>query len=138
MKYIIILCVFLSACGQVYVDPEFQPYVDEFIEDAEYYNSNIEMLPHISISFVDEFENPFVLAQCNYTIYESNVQVKRQSWDSANEFQRKLLVYHELGHCVLGKKHLSDDDIGIMSEDVTFYQNRFTGHQEEWIARLFE
>jgi hypothetical protein len=35
------------------------------------------------------------------------IEIDSVSWQQSNEFDKEWLIYHELGHCILGRNHLS-------------------------------
>ena len=55
------------------------------------------------------------------------------AWEGYGPERRELLVFHELGHCVLGLPH---SEFGIMAPEgyeVDTYQN----HRRDWIDTMF-
>lgn len=52
-----------------------------------------------------------VLGQCERYSDGSKVIVLDQSnWDEASEIEKEFLLFHELGHCVLGREHDNSKD----------------------------
>ena len=55
-----------------------------------------------------------VLGVCVRNDEEPNrVAVDQEAWAAADDAFRELIVFHELGHCVLDREHLDDDVNGI-------------------------
>ena len=56
----------------------------------------------------------FNLAQ---TDQGNHITINRQAWVTLNEWERKTLVTHELGHCAYGLRH---SQLGLMSSGITY------------------
>lgn len=101
----------------VYQDPEFAPYVEEFVELTN--NKLItQKIKYIDMEFVDmkdEMVDGKVeaapAAVCHSTVYSSTEKIgkkitfNKNYWNTYSERQKTALVFHELGHCILGKLH---------------------------------
>lgn len=72
------------------------------------------------------------------------IEVSKEIWDDSfyTDDTRRQLVFHELGHCLLGiREHtlnLASDvfSVGIMESSLIPYE-RYHGHEAEWLDRLF-
>lgn len=94
----------------LYVDPELIPYLQSF---EQYYNKPVE---GISIGFGPSGADK--LGRCVTTFRDieavghnsvrKTIFLDREGWDQLDEFQQKALLFHELGHCVLNRRHLED------------------------------
>lgn len=91
------------------VDIEFQQYVHLFeIEQGV----NVD----IDIQF-QKIELPTV-GKCYYAFYTEgpqkgqrvnlNIEIDPVFWEEANDTEREVLIFHELGHCVLNRDHVED------------------------------
>lgn len=115
MKYVFsIVFVLMAACGQPPA-PYFRPdppsapdadvaeLVEEFYQDAEGHG----IYAVESITFVDGFfeRDKQILGTCSVSGNRRWVQLSRAWWDVMGEPQRRLLIYHELGHCALDLDH---------------------------------
>ena len=55
-----------------------------------------------------------VLGVCVRNDDEPNrVAVDQEAWSTASQSIRELIVFHELGHCVLNREHLDDEQDGV-------------------------
>ena len=84
------------------VDPTFQPYLDEFTRDMVVYNAKGAVDVGIQfgdISAVAQVPNGEYKAFCGAGT--GQVTVDRVIWAQMSELDRKMTIYHELGHCVL-------------------------------------
>lgn len=78
------------------IDPEFKEYVKDF----EQYFKKVT----VDIKFGHQI--PGEAAACYYPKQETRyIYVSRDTWRELNDDQRSQLIWHELGHCVLGLDH---------------------------------
>jgi len=80
------------------VDSNLKPYYDDFLASAGLQSSRVRVgfrrLPK---------DNKWIIGECNYLT--GNVDIDPIFWHNSSEIERRGLVYHELGHCVLWKIH---------------------------------
>lgn len=48
---------------------------------------------------------PTAVGFCRMGGYTPRVTIDKTFWDKSNEDMRYELIYHELGHCILGREH---------------------------------
>lgn len=97
----IALMLLLSACGtkeKAIIDPAFNSYVQDF-----------EAKVGVPVSGVDIMfkptEYPAIGVCYQYSSGKNKIEVDPTRWASMDEYGREQLMYHELGHCVLGMRH---------------------------------
>ncbi len=102
----------LAGCGG-YIDAELVQYVDEFRVEAE--SRGLRPSPDLGIS-VEYGETPNKsVAFCEYGLFRNRVLVNRERWGGvAFPLEKKALMFHEFGHCVLGREHVSDTEQSLM------------------------
>jgi Zn-dependent protease with chaperone function len=84
----------------LYVAPEFNSYLENFKRDAAIHKAAPD-LANLTITFSEKLN--MALAFC---IPKTNtIRVSKSSWDLMNNRERKLTIYHELGHCALKRDH---------------------------------
>lgn len=99
--------------GQLYKGPaDVEKYVLKFIDDAKI--QGIDVLPdmknpllEIRIAKLDSYGSS-VIGLCETAGNQRRVTFDPDFWDAVSEPQRELLAHHELGHCVLYRRHRSD------------------------------
>jgi len=117
LKQILIACIiFIPGCGKkndfIYnVPAEFEPYVKRFISEAKARGHNIT-IDNLIIKY-DAVSSSVYCATSNVISSQNDVQkiilVNPQTcWQ--NDVQLEALIFHELGHCILGRNH----DISLM------------------------
>lgn len=91
---------------QKYVElNEFAPYVDKFIADSVIVREPVK-IDNLIIHFADLSKNPNTLGQCTVGMGTvPTIEIDFKHWGSLEEATRVALLYHELGHCVLGLSH---------------------------------
>lgn len=113
MQFCTIVFIFLiSSCGQKKVEPQFQVYLNSFYQEAELRGVDVRK-KEISIHFGETA--PGATAQCLLSNARpgsggNEIIVNQEGWDDLADFsikiEREILLFHELGHCLLGKGHL--------------------------------
>lgn len=111
MKYLVLLFL-ITGCGKSLSDfiqmdkakfkkantnPIFLPFIESF--QAEF---NLQVNVPIVLESIDQRH----AGVC--TVYSNGykeITINKDLWDNYSQEQKEQLVYHELGHCVLNKKH---------------------------------
>lgn len=123
-----IIAYLLSSCITVVSYPkrkasvpqEVQPYVEVFkVEYAKFYNSKtyytsnlISKISSLNIK-IEPLKTPAsygegkkLLAVCDYDVYGQPIVIlDKKSWEDASSVGKEVIIFHELGHCVLGQEH---------------------------------
>ena len=85
---------------------DFQPYVELFVTEAWAQGIAVDV-SDITVSF--ESLEPPVIGVC-YTGYK-HIKIDPK-WNDMGHMRRLTLMFHELGHCALGRGHT--DELSIM------------------------
>src|SRR5688572_29801368 len=97
----------LSACGReptLEVDAELVPYVTEFESISVEAGSPVKIQD--LIAGFGELDNPRSNGVCELQQGESpKIIIARTKWERMSIEKRESLIFHELGHCILGRKH---------------------------------
>lgn len=159
-KYFIFLPLIsgiLTACGQFpmiedgfkinithFVDPEFKPYYDRFISASSAISGEDLSGEKVTIKFVDSIPSrdpdSYILGLCYFDL--NLVKISREAWDNLLVGRREALIFHELGHCLLKRKH---DDVreqasGKMLSIMNTYlisTKEFIGRYDYYLMELF-
>ena len=101
LKYLILLTIFVS-CGPDKIqirkktDPVFIAYI-RYFENT--YGARI--LTPITFKTL----GGTLAGQCIKTNTKSEIVIDDLKWEDFNEGQKEVLILHEIGHCVLNRKH---------------------------------
>ena len=134
LKKILIACIIIIVGCQkkndfVYTVPaEFEPYVQKFITEAKARGQNIS-INNLIIKY-DAAVSPSYCATSNVISSQNEVQKiilinPLQCWQ--NHTQLETLIFHELGHCILGRNHdmslmpKGDPKTIMFPDDLTLY-----------------
>jgi len=86
------------------IDEEFIPFFEAFKKDADKYNV-IPNFQNMTTTFIPELSEG-VLAYCIPKF--NSIRVSKAKWNRLDAISRKLLLYHEWGHCALKREHVED------------------------------
>lgn len=96
------------------VTPALRPFYVAFEEEAAERGFDIDLTLEEVTGNIVQLGNMGVLGVCVRSDTEPNrVAVDGDAWAVASQAFRELIVFHELGHCVLNREHLDDDVDGI-------------------------
>lgn len=142
----IVIALLVSACGR-HVDPEFIPYLERFnAAAAERFPSlQADTTAGLSVVFGEpRNDGHLVMASCNAGLGGREIVVQRAAWDIFNDDGREQLLFHELGHCVLGRDHRDDwmdgnppRQASIMAGISLPPQVVYAEHRREYLDELF-
>lgn len=114
MKKLLIIALVLISCAEdiephFHIDPEIQPYFDQFMEDAASRGIEITVPKSFEMTLVpwEEIRNTAVCRRRNSTDDWQRIQI-REEWSGFHEYMKIYIVYHELGHCFLDRPHTVD------------------------------
>lgn len=91
-----------------FIDPEFQPYVNKFIAEAALRGDTIDIdQSGLSIIFEDDGSTNDYAGVCRnrFGLGSNEIGIERGFWDDSAETIKEWVLFHELGHCVLGRDH---------------------------------
>ncbi len=92
------------------IDPEFQEPFDQFIEEAALRGIDLE-IDNLIIRYDEALEASFC-GNCNSAEVASNIQktisVNPNYFCWENDEQAETFIFHEMGHCVLGRLHTDE------------------------------
>jgi hypothetical protein len=80
---------------------EFTPYVKSFIEAGQSVGVKVDM-NRVTIKMLGELPRNWV-GVCNMDTGE--ISILEPAWVGMPEIEREVEIWHELGHCVLGRYH---------------------------------
>lgn len=127
------LLLLLAACGHHGQDAELVPVIQTFAQEAQ--TRGIPVDTSVSVTFGEP--DAGTMAQCKHVLADHWIVVSRDEWLRDSDARREEILFHELGHCVLGRPHLDDGTETLMttklvSEDV------YEGARTTFIDELFQ
>ena len=119
MKYLVMVSLlFLSSCGKGHganIEAGLESNYSKFLAEAAIYSVKLDgdRIDQLKATFGDinqksEFGTK-VLGYCETdALGARNIVIDRAFWAKAVDLDREQLMFHELGHCLLGRKHRVD------------------------------
>lgn len=103
--------IVLFSCGLMFlsckqenvqvIDETFVPYIDRFFEEAQMRGLDLKKE---DFSFSMQFGSiAHAAGVCRYATNE--MTINPNYWNDRNEIGKEYLVFHELGHCILDRRH---------------------------------
>lgn len=93
---------------EVYIDPDLKPYVQLFFEYNYRFGRPIIIdYKNVYIYFHTKIAQEGAAGQCFNSETSFEVRIDPGDWNAYPK-HREALVFHELGHCILGRGHLDD------------------------------
>lgn len=100
----IVLSLLLTACGAPNkTDAEFTEYVETFEKEAKAHGRGINL--DFSIVLADSLDTS---TKQTGVCDDNGIRILKSLWNSSSRSTKEALIYHELGHCALGRGHLDD------------------------------
>lgn len=96
------------------IDPAFNEYIADFAQYGKLYTGKNYENPRLDLGFGDlssiptSEPNTEVVGVCYWSMLRPLIIVDNTFWLNADQFEREILLYHELGHCLLNRGHKED------------------------------
>jgi hypothetical protein len=138
--YILLLLLTSCANTQTSIDPKLRSYVEAFARAG-----NFHTLPPLTVQFGNgaTAENDGECIEYDDSANTPNiVNIVQNYWDWYNETQRTLLMFHELGHCVLHRVHNNALNTNGMPVSIMYYvstasEDQFNVRPLPYLLELF-
>lgn len=131
------------------VAKELWPYFEQFEIEAAAQNMEIDLIQTKTTGVIEDLEEENVAGLCTYStdrqnhIIENHVTIDLAFWNQFSDSFKEMIVFHELGHCVLGQGHregqLEDGRcLSIMRSGSAFCRDAYTPSTKAYyISELF-
>ena len=93
------------------IEAELQIHFNNFIAEASGHGMEIS-LDNLDIGgYIENIEQQGTLGQCkSYSNSSKQIVIDQPYWNKADQMEREYVVFHELGHCLLGRDHQDSKD----------------------------
>lgn len=111
MRYLITLgwmSLALAGCGQApeAYSQDIAYIVNEFQLDAAAHGKPLVVVSQIGFGDTRAITGLMnAIGACQSGLNQGKITINEAYWVSINDMDKKMLLYHELGHCVLGRAH---------------------------------
>jgi hypothetical protein len=125
IKYLIFL--FLISCSSIppEISPRLYPSVESFFE---HYKQTLD----IKLGKEGNY----------YHTLHDHIRIRKDTWDSRGPYFKEMLMYHELGHGILRRRHLNnaflDDGCPYSIMYYKIGEACYIKHRKHYIKELFE
>src|SRR5574343_538100 len=86
----------------IFIDPQFKPHVERFKVLSKSYDIELNTsLIVVKFGFLKDG----VAGNC---AFGKIITVNTSYWDYMSDDEREILLFHELGHCLLQKRHVEE------------------------------
>lgn len=131
-----------SACGtgEVRDFGEFDRYVNQFEMEAKKHNWPLRILA-LKIKFGTL--PPQTLALCTVGQDTPLITINENRWTTLSEVEKTIVLTHELGHCVLNRKHDNAEDPKRLRRTKSLMHSHplvasdYKVHEDDYLAELF-
>lgn len=131
--------ILLTGCSSVPRNSEFDVYTQRFLDEGMSRGIKTKL---VTISFGNPGRSTLKAVKgvrnagaCFPTSYygEANIVIDMENWLLSSDIEREMLIFHELAHCVLNKKHT---DTGLMSP-MLINKKEYLKHRTEFLNDLY-
>lgn len=145
MKVLIVIsfCLLLGCSSDtVHVDNELQSFYEEFVNEARLRGISVDV-GQVE-GHIEFLRQSGVVGQCQRNTDDDNVIIiDKLYWKDITPLEKEMVVFHELGHCVLNRGHINDVNkedfcISIMGDGVSCTSNYTEETREYYLDELFE
>lgn len=121
----------------LFADPRLGPYIESFKKDKLKYTGDSSLGSKINYKIEPiNGGKKTILGRC--IIWKNgrkDIIIDQVFFNLQLDCTIKLVMYHEMGHCILGKKHYKKDSIMLAKIDGLY--SKFCKNQDYYIKKLF-
>jgi len=119
------------------VDQELWRYYEAFEREAAKRNISIDLNDLEITGAIEEIAEDGVAGTCQYGRHIHHVTIDQSFWDRSSAWAKEMVVFHELGHCVLDRGHKEDKDqngscLSIMHSGTTNCLVRYNSDNKDY------
>ena len=88
------------------ISSELLPHFEAFQKEAANYGFNIDFKAAGVTAEIESINRGSVAGTCTTNGHDlRHIAIDRSFWSRASHLTREMIIFHELGHCVLGRGH---------------------------------
>lgn len=91
--------------GVIDIHPKFQIYVDRFVEEAA---NRGHLIDFSDTGLKIEFRNAVDVETGGVCRGNHHIEIEKFYWEDLTDADKEGLIFHELGHCELNRRHRND------------------------------
>ena len=129
------------------VDPELWSHFTNFENEAAARGLDIDLAASNITGDIEEINEEHVAGRCSFSgsrVTPNAVTIDRTFWERSGNLFREFVVFHELGHCFLGRGHeeginANGTCVSLMRSGLEDCRDNYrTSTRAEYIDELFE
>ncbi len=132
------------ASHENYIDSDLSPYFESFVEEAAKRGVDLKLMRDMVSGYIEDIDDGSVSGQCRHDAdAPDKVIIDRTFWETSGNSKKEFLVFHELGHCMLGRSHIDTRDrdgfcVSIMHSSSDICTNGYSySTRSEYLDELF-
>jgi len=91
------------------VDERLWSYFEDFEQEADRRGLTYDLTSYNLIGSIEDIDDDGVVGTCSYGRRSPlHVTVDLPFWQNSGSFSREMVVFHELGHCILDRDHTEE------------------------------
>jgi len=119
------------------VESELWVHFENFEKEALARNISLDLAELQITGSISEIPEDGVAGTCRYGLHIHHITVDQGYWNSVGNLRREMVVFHELGHCVLGLGHREADNsdgicLSVMNSGTTDCRVAYTAENREY------
>lgn len=116
LVFSLFLNVACSTFPKNYTDKEFNPYIEEFYSTIQGSCDEGDIFKPRRTSITFASLKGDVLGQCIRSPFYWKIEINKNSWGNLNSIEKRMLLFHELTHCVFKEDHVKNQKNHYMNE----------------------
>lgn len=133
----LIIAIFVAISSYAQIDSELQPYYDSFMSDASTKGVSPDYSYTLNMKFVYHNRHDYIgISAVNNQNNIADILIKRHRWDTLTNTEKKITIYHELGHVLLHRAH-QDHNLSIMNTG-SVTESEYLANESQLIDELFK
>ncbi len=141
--FLFILCSCRNENSDNHIPNALSIHIENFQLEAEIRGFSYQIHEDVTFEF-GNLEQEGAAGQCQYHSNQTNlIIIDENFWQRASNNLREMVVFHELGHCVLGRGHDESKDnegycLSIMRSGLGDCRDQYNlSTREEYLDELF-
>lgn len=123
-------------------DQALWTYFEQFEKEAARRNLSYNLTQLEITGVIEAISEDGVAGTCQYGQHIYHVTIDDHFWKNASPLKREMVVFHELGHCVLNKNHTEDANrenvcLSIMNSGTGSCQVAYTSQNRSYYLDEF-
>lgn len=144
---VLMILVFLSCSEEKQeqtIDAELQKYFQSFQQEARSRGVDLNLEDEQIDGYISNISGQGVIGNCTrYASGKKELTIDTDHWNTSTDSEKELVVFHELGHCILGRVHTEEKDrqgkcVSIMTAGKGACKLNYATNRTAYLNELFK